>query len=441
MSAEGTDVAAMPQLDGWLDEARSAGARGVELVREHIVRHRHSLAMGLGGEPERDEKIRLIARVYLEGGREAGFTLNDPTPRRVTGALQRALKQARSAPEDPFAGPTQRLGINSRGLGIEDRRYRFVDAEARNEVLQLNQAACQGVEGVDVLDIDYEDVLTRRHCTSTTANEGASTATRYRVRMRVRDRLTGRELDETSAARNFSHVGSLPYGAELAKRLAALREPGTAPDGPVPLVLESRVAAWILERLAPAFSAERVEAGTTFVAGRMEDRLAGPRVHLIDDPGLHGGLRTRAFDERGVPPSPVAILREGMASGLFQSPETARRADIRPTGHVVGGELVPTNLILRAGNRSRTQMLSEVPVCLSYDRLEGELDTRTGRVHAWGPAFVLERGRPKGSLDRVEFDTNIVDLLMQVQEVAADQERHGAVDCATILLREAPLRW
>ena len=128
-------------------------------------------------------------------------------------------------------------------------------------------------------------------------------------------------------------------------------------------------------------------------------------------------------------------------TGLYQSPESARIADIRPTGHIRGGALVPSNLVLRPGNRSRTQMLSEVPVALSYDRLEGELDTKTGRLRCWGPAFVLEKGRPKGSLPRVELDVDIVDLLLQVQEIAADQERHGHVDCATVLIREAPLRW
>ncbi len=430
----------LPQLNRWLESARAAGARGVELLHQQTTVNTRAIEGGRRTRSGPSVRSTLQGLVYLEGGRTASLRIAEPTTDLVEAAIPKALKQAARAPKDPHAGPVQRIGISERGLGIEDRRYGLLDEDARADVLTLNEDAVANHAGIELVSLDYEDLRTVRTCTSTTVNEAQSVDTLYRVRLRVRDSRTGQEIDAVSSARNFSHVGSLPFGAELAKRLVALREPGTPPDGPVPLVLESRCAAWIIARLAPAFSADRVADGTSFVAHR-EGPLGGPRVHLIDDPGLHGGLETLPFDDRGVPPSPVAIIREGRPEGLFQSPESARIADIRPTGHLRGGQLRPTNLILRAGNRSRTQMLSEVPVAISYDRLEGELDTATGRLHCWGPAFVLEKGRPKGSLARVELEVDVVDLLLQVQEIAADQERYGTVDCATVLVREAPLRW
>ncbi len=440
MSSKTGDHNVLPLLNKWLEAARGNGARGVELL--HAASTVHSLALREGrrtiGSPV--QQVRLDGAVYLEGGRASRFSLTDPTQGSVDKALTKALRSARKAPKDPLAGPVQRIGISERGLGIEDRRYGMLDDDSRPDVLSLNEDSVANHAGIELVSIDYQDVRTVRTCTSTAENEATSTDTLYSVRVRVRDSHNGEELEAVSAARHFSHVGSLPFGAELAKRLVALREPGTAPVGPVPLVLESRVAAWILAQLAPAFASDLVANGTSFLAGR-PPRLAGPRVHLIDDPGLHGGLRTLPFDDRGVPPTPVAVIREGLQEGQYHTPETARAHDIRPTGHVRQGVLRPANLVMRPGNRSRTQMLSEVPVALSYDRLEGQLDTSTGRLHCWGPAFVLERGRPKGSLPRVELDVDVVELLLQVQEIAADQERHGHVDCATVLVREAPLSW
>lgn len=430
----------LPQLNKWLEIARSGGARAAEILYEERVTHALSLGNGRRAEAGPTTQVRIDGRVYLEGGRTGSFTLHDPRPDRVEKAIGSAITSSRRAALNVHAGPIQRIGISERGHGIEDRRYDMLDAESRQEVLELNESAALGHEGIEVLAIDYQDARTERTYSATTENEGASADTVYRVRMHVRDTHTGDELDAVSEARTFSHVGSLPFGAELARRLIALRERAVAPEGPLPLVLESRVGAWLLTQLAPAFSAALCASGDSFVADR-GPQLASSRVHLIDDPGLHGGLRTLPFDDRGVPPSPVAILREGMRGGLYQSPETAREADIRPTGHVFDGALQPTNLILRPGNRSRTQMLSEVPVCLSFDRLEGSLDLKTGRLSCWGPAFVLEKGRPKGALPRVALDVDVVDLLLQVQEVAADQERYRSVDCATLLIREAPTTW
>jgi predicted Zn-dependent protease len=440
MSSSTEDPRVLPQLNRWLDHVRADGARGAELVHKCCTTHALQIADGrrTGGPPT--TTVELSGFVYLEGGRTGRVSLSNPAANAVPKALTKALRGAKRAAKNPTAGPVQRIGISERGMGIADRRYEMLDDESRPAVLQLNEDAVGNHAGIELLSIDYKDVRTVRTCSSSTENEATSVDTFYSVTVRVRDSHNGAELEATTAARNFSHVGSLPFGAELAKRLIALREPGNPPDGPVPLVLESRVAAWILARLAPAFAADKVADGSSFLAQR-EGRLAGPRLHLIDDPGLHGGLRTLPFDDRGVSPSPVAIIREGLMEGLYQSPETARIADIRPTGHVRGGALVPTNLILRPGNRSRTQMLSEVPVAISYDRLDGEFDLATGRLKCWGPAFVLEKGRPKGSLGRVDLDVDIVDLLLQVQEIAADQERHGHVDCATVLVRQAPLSW
>ncbi len=440
MASNPGDRNVLPQLNQWLEMARAKGARGVELLHQETLTHSLSNTSWQKRNSGPTTQFHLVGRLYLEGGHTAAFRLSNPKTGQVEAAVKKALTAAKRAPKDPFAGPAQRLGITERGHGIEDRRYSMLDQETREGVLQLNSSPATQQDGIELLALEYSDVRTCRTYTSTTENEGSSIDTQYSVHIHVRDTTTGHELDEVSTARHFSHVGSLPFGAELAKRLIALRNRAAPPPESVPLVLESRAAAWILKNLAPAFGADRIANGTSFVSQR-EERLGGPRVHVIDDPGLHGGLMTRPFDDRGVPPSPVAILREGLKSGFYQSPETARKADIRPTGHVRDGGLRPTNLILRAGNRSRTQMLSEVPVAISFDQLHGELDVTNGRLRCEGPAFVLEKGRPQGSLERVELDVDIVDLLMQVQEIAANQERHGSVDCATVLIREAPLRW
>ena len=88
---------------------------------------------------------------------------------------------------------------------------------------------------------------------------------------------------------------------------------------------------------------------------------------------------------------------------------------------------------MRPGNRSRTQMLTEVPSALELDSLQGELNLKTGHINAFGPALILEKGKPVGAVSKVQLDLPLPELFMAFKEVASNQLRCSAVDSATVL--------
>jgi len=388
------------------------------------------------------QNIRVQGRLYLSDGRCAGFAVDSDDRQRVLGRLKEAVTRARSAEPDPLAGPVDRYNITTRGLGTDDVRYPNISIEDREEVALINEEACANVDGVIPVSCSYEDRRTVRAYASSKGIQAESASTFYEIQLQAS--CGERALSHTASARNFANVGSLPFGVDLARRLAALQGSDevplvSLPSTELPMVMDSRVMAWLIERIGPAFSQRAVAAGKTFVANNLGGRIASPKVHLMDDAGLHGGLRTHAFDDRGVPPIALPVIKEGLQAGLYYDPEAARAANIRPTGHLIDGDLRPGNLILLAGNRSRTQMLSEVPSSICFDHIDGNLNLRTGKLDVSGPAFLLEKGRRVGVIESVRLKTDIITLLSGVQEVASDQERFEAVDCATALIIGVPL--
>ena len=81
-------------------------------------------------------------------------------------------------------------------------------------------------------------------------------------------------------------------------------------------------------------------------------------------------------------------------------------------------------------------MLSEVPVSLFITHLEGNLDPKTGLLNARGSAYLLERGKSVGCTAPVELKMPVMDILREIKEISSDQQRYGAVDCATVLTNE-----
>ncbi|MCB9763438.1 MAG: hypothetical protein H6739_26965 [Alphaproteobacteria bacterium] len=429
----------IPFLMRLLDDARGAGAVAAEVLRVDTQTTALSWKGDRRARPRRARALAITGAVYLDGGKAGWFKADTEDRSQLKRAVEDALRRARDARADDACAPADRYDINTRGLGIDDPRYETIDDTARLDVVRGNEAACTDVNGVDCVSVRYQDATVVRSFASSRGVQACSAETLYEVALEARDRTNGRTLVQSARARNFAHVGSLPYGVDLARRLADLRDEAAMPPGQPALVFETRVMATVLALLAPAFTSTRVRAGESFLADLKGRPIGHPRVHLIDDACMPGGVNTHAFDDRGVPSMPVPFIKEGHLGGLLYDPEEARRAGVRPTGHTLNGALAPSNLVLRAGNRSRTQMLGEVPLALCFDHLSGKVDIKTGRFDLSGPAFILERGQRQGVVPTVRLRGAITDLLAAVVEVASDQEREDAVDCATTLFKGFPV--
>jgi predicted Zn-dependent protease len=175
--------------------------------------------------------------------------------------------------------------------------------------------------------------------------------------------------------------------------------------------------------------------GGNALAAHVGRRLSSV-LHVNDDAGLASGLYTAAFDDRGVPPIPVPILREGRVGSLYYDVEEARREGLRPTGHVRDGAVRPSNLIVRPGARTRNVILTELKHWVAPDRLP-PLDLQSGRFVGDVPFLVVEDGERRGA-STARVDLGIEQVLAAVEEVAADQERTCEVDAPTMVLAPLP---
>ncbi|MCP4804232.1 MAG: hypothetical protein GY913_23520 [Proteobacteria bacterium] len=419
-----------PILFRILDETHSAGAAGAEILFEQTTRAR---VEATGAEPPRlkqSSKDRLRVRLYVEGGGHADLITDSPEKARAR--IGATLAKAAKAKANPLAGPADVYPISVRGLGLDDPRHSRLTDEDRLHVVRAGAEACTS-SNTRFVKGAYEDVRLLQSFLSSRGAEAAVSSTTYTVDLTVAS--SAHELDFHTVGRAFANVGALPYGAGLVKRLDVLRgKKVSLPTAETAIILPPRVLAWFLARIAPAFCADRVAAKKSFVS--KVERVGSYRVHMTDDATLHGGPLTVAHDQRGVAPMPVPLLREGLPAGHLHSPETARAVeDARPTGHVRDGKLRPSNLVVRKGNRSRTQMLGEVPWSVFFDHVHGEIDLATGDFEVRGPGQLLKSGKPAGVLASSVLSGNVCDLLNGVVEIASDQQRIGHVDCATALIK------
>jgi len=355
-----------------------------------------------------------------------------------------ALAKAAGRPEDPHSGPLGRLNPVIKGLGVDDRRYGQVGPQERTEVLTTADRTMRAVDRrIEPRGLAYSDT---RRCRTFVSSKGVALEewdTTYEVSGQATMRYEGQDLAEWDRirSRTFASIGSLPFGTSLGRRLLGVTREGEGVTGEVMVMLQPRATARIFAALAEHFDYGSMDGGTVFLKPDLPPLHT--HVHMVDDGTLTGGLRSRSFDDRGIRPVPLTLLREGHVAGRFLDLHRARRLDLTPTGHELDGALPPTNLMLKSGTRSMNAHMGEkggTVVVLADLPPDMDLNVATGALQATVSGVVYTDNVPTGAVRNVTLEGDLRTVLGQVVAIASDTDRVEHVDAPGLLVKGFTIR-
>jgi PmbA protein len=240
-------------------------------------------------------------------------------------------------------------------------------------------------------------------------------------------------LSDTIEARTYASIASLPFGIKLAELAGALvKKRSVGIDaGPVRVILPPRTTARIMGVLAAKLSPSAGHGGV------LRGATVSSLLHLLDDGQVPGALRTRKFDDRGAPPIPLTLIKEGQVMGGMMDPEMARANATLPTGHCSEGKIGPTNLALRSGRRSinaismdASQLMLMADYVDDFSGIDVVNNTITLPVHG----RVMNRTEHIGSVINGTLSGDLLAVLNGVAELASDTDRIGHVDAPGIVV-------
>lgn len=429
----------MAEIAGLLDEARGAKAKGAEVLFEdtesfHAVSSRGSVDRAVSSESH-----RVTVRVWDAQGRAAGLAGEAHQARQI---LDECLSRMSGGSPDPHGGPVGRGATQGGTSDIDDRRYGGLTREDRLDVLVTAERVARNVDrSFETFGFSYRDARTQRFFGNSRNVRLKEAGTVFRVEGTVRSPKLDLSLSEVVQDRAFATVASLPFGASLARRLVELDGERTEVDGPCRVMLPPRVVAEIIALLGPHFRHEALQRGSSFLSrARSGGNLTlSPLLHVVDDGRLSGALNATGFDERGVSPVPLTLIRDGRVDGWYLDVAEARQAGVRPTGHRRAGRLMPGNLLVRGGSRSMNALLAEQtePVVV-LDHARGLLDgvdlTSGDLSFAASGHLIVPRNRNAGFLQRMKVTGNLIEVLSSVVGLASDTDRIEHVDAPGIMV-------
>ena len=204
----------------------------------------------------------------------------------------------------------------------------------------------------------------------------------------------------------------------------------TVPLGSYEVILEPEAVAELVEWLGyTAFGAKSVEERSSFLAGRMGERVMASSITIYDDGTEAGSLRL-PFDFEGVPKERVVLIDRGRAAGILFDSRYGKRFGHASTGHAMPpGEVdgpLPLHLAMAPGTTTMAEMIRACKRGVLIPRLHyvnGLLNPRealmTGLTREG--AFLIEQGRLTRPVKTLRFTQSLLEAFRRVRGVSKER--------------------
>lgn len=381
------------------------------------------------GQSQHSKSRDLSVRVTT-GKKQARASTGRLEKSLIEKTVQKALAQAKAAPEDPdylpMLGPQQYKNVERYHASTAEAP---ADMKAGHVIFAIDLARKNSLlaSGVLSTSADHVSILNssglEAHYQATTGNysltmdadNGNQTGYALSTFADIRD-LNPEKVAETALERarlNKSQTDISPGKYDVVIDPAAWSET-------LFFITVSATAGY-----SPDFGMRQYKEGRSYLSGRIGEKIMGENITLEDD-AYHPLQTGPPFDGEGHPKSKLTLVENGTLRNLASSRISAKRyGDAKPTGHELPlpnplGEL-PTNLVIRGSGATKSpeELVEELDRGLLLTRLwyvrEVEARTKTLTGMTRDGTFLVDKGEIKQPVRNLRFNQSLLELFTNIE--------------------------
>jgi PmbA protein len=205
----------------------------------------------------------------------------------------------------------------------------------------------------------------------------------------------------------------------------------------VPVIFEPRMTSWLMGFLFSCVSGSAIYQKTSFLAGRLGERIGNPFITVIDDGTMPGKLGTTPFDAEGIPSQKTFVMEKGILKNYLCNTYAARKLKLESTGNADGGGIGPTNFYLQNGTSPPDDIIASMEKGLILTRTIGHgLNPVNGDISRGAFGLWVEDGQVIYPVSEITISGNLGGILNNIEMVGNDLEFRSSVCGPTIKVGE-----
>lgn len=406
----------------------------VSVRNKEIEQVQSSLDRGLG--------VRVIL------GSRFGFSyttsINDADIRRT---IDQALANAECAmPDKKLRLPIRSSRVLSKELDVFDAKIPKLTAKIRVEQAKALEAAAYAydrrITKTDAATFASGMTMSLLMNSAGLAVTHKSTWAGLSLEIIAEDGKTMEAAYDYQYGTQLKQISPAAVGQNAAALAVAALSAGDIATGVYDLVLPPRVAVSLLSVVASLFYADMVQKKKSLLRGKKMNKIASPKVSIIDDPFLPGQLGSFLYDGEGVLGKRTRLVRCGVLQGYLYDTYTATKDKVQSTGNAIRGSIKAepaighSNLFITPGGRSPEMLIAGVQKGILIHSLMGlhTADPVSGDFSLGATGQLIESGKITRSVKNMAIAGNLLDLLKSIVHLGSDLEFRGSLGSPTLVV-------
>jgi PmbA protein len=228
-----------------------------------------------------------------------------------------------------------------------------------------------------------------------------------------------------ASSRRRQDIDGLMLAEHIIERLRWCENTAAVESKPMPVVFNLEATPALLLALMMGLNGRNVYLGTSPLGEKLGQSVFDERLTIVDDGRLDYGVRSRLFDDEGIPTTTKPLIKDGVVCQFLYDLRTAAQVGTDPTGNglksgLFGGgykqqpTVSPSNWLISGGSQSLDEILSDLDEALL---VEDVLGLGQGNVLAGefsnnvGLGFLVRRGEIVGRVKNTMIAGNVYELM------------------------------
>jgi len=364
--------------------------------------------------------------VYLaKGGRRIIGSSSNPEKASLERFIELLYKSMMSLPKDAGYVPLPSQGRAYRPKATHDRKLESAEGllagYVQEAIASAESAGARRTAG------SLEAGVTTHHIMSSTGTVGSDTSSEILLNIRAftdKD-ASGHGLSCAASVRGFDPEMAGTRAGYHSKKMRNARQLA-GEEKAYQVLMSPTVAANLLGLVGEFASAFSIEAGTSYLVGKLGKKVASEDLDLTDRGKGDGCLDSRTFDDEGQPTQSTKLIEKGVLKRYLHNLSTAKRFKTKSTGNAGLIEPGPWNLEIGAGDSTYDEMVKELRHGLIltsnwYTRFKNYRTGEFSTVPRDG-TYLVESGKVKAPIKGIRISDSLERMFSSIRLLSKERE-------------------
>ncbi|MDD1772343.1 MAG: TldD/PmbA family protein [Methanomassiliicoccales archaeon] len=379
----------------------------------------------------------LSASIFLcVGRRKAALNVVDLDKKGLEKACQQAVRIASNMPEASLYAPLPKGPFNYDRKLTERETVPAGPDQAVHWVQESISAAKKAGASRTAGSLTARNVTVHLATSGGAAGVTVHPSLELSIRAFGEGLASGHSLSVSVGEKGFDPSAAGREAGELAK---AAKGPKKGEPGTMDAVLGPMVFADLIGEMGRFSSAFYVDAGMSFLTGKIGEQVASPKLDLYDDATDPTSVGASPFDSEGLPTRRKALIEKGVLRTHLHNSATAAKFGVNSTANA--GLIAPRPFCLQvgAGEKDVEDIISQVDkgVYVTNDWYLRYQNYSTGDLSTIprDALFLIEKGEITASLKELRISDNILGMMKRIEALSRQRKwvKWWEVDVPTLV--------